>query len=226
MALPETAPRPAAAVFDNDGLLLDTEVTWTRAEVRLFEAHGSTFTMDHKRYLMGSSHEAAAVKLEELLDAPGQGAALRDELVVLVHEEAHAEPALPRPGAEVLLDALSAAGVPLGLASNSLRPFVDLVLASSGLAGRFDVVVTGDEVEHAKPAPDIYLAACAALGADPAASVALEDSATGVAAARAAGMRVIGVPYFDDIVLAADVVAPSLDHPSVLAALGLRADAA
>lgn len=208
-------------MFDNDGLLLDTELAWTRAEVRLFAARGRVFTMDHKRYLMGSSYDASAVKLEEMLDAPGQGVALRDELVVLVHEEAVAEPVPPRPGAVELLDALAERDVPIGLASNSLRPFVDLVLASAGVADRFAVVVAGDEVEHAKPAPDLYLAACAALGADPAASVALEDSHTGVAAGRAAGMRVIGVPYFDDIALDAHVVARSLADAEVYAALGL-----
>jgi HAD superfamily hydrolase (TIGR01509 family) len=215
-----------AAVFDNDGLLLDTEEAWTRAEVRLFAAHGSAFTMDHKRDLIGSSHTVAATKLEAMLGLPGQGVALRDELVELVHEEAAAEPVLPRPGAVDLLDALAEAGVPLGLASNSLRPFVELVLASAGVADRFDVVVTGDEVTHPKPAPDLYLAACRALGVVPSAAVALEDSPTGVAAARAAGMRVIGVPYLDGIILEADVVAPSLAHPSVHAALGLGPRAA
>ena len=210
-----------AAVFDNDGLLLDTEEAWTRAEVRLFAGHGSTFTMDHKRDLIGSSHTVAATKLEAMLGLPGQGGALRDELVVLVHEEALAEPILPRPGAVQLLDALGAAGVPIGLASNSLRSFVDLVLASAGVADRFQVVVAGDEVARPKPAPDLYLAACAGLGVDPADAVALEDSPTGVAAARAAGMRVVGVPYLDGIVLDAHVVAPSLAAPEVYAALGL-----
>ena len=210
-----------AAVFDNDGLLLDTEEAWTRAEVRLFPGHGSVFTMDHKRDLIGSSHTVAATKLEAMLGLPGQGEALRDELVVLVHEEAVAEPILPRPGAVDLLDALGAAGVPIGLASNSLRPFVDLVLASAGLADRFHVVVSGDEVARPKPAPDLYLAACAGLGVDPSAAVALEDSPTGVASARAAGMRVIGVPYLDGILLDADVVAASLAAPEVFAALDL-----
>lgn len=213
--------RPAAAVFDNDGLLLDTEEAWTRAERRLFAAHGQVFTTDHKRDLIGSSHAIAAAKLEGMLGLPGQGDALLDDLVRMVHEEAAAEPVPPRPGAVALLDALDAAGVPLGLASNSVRTFVDLVLERAGVAGRFAVVVAGDEVAHPKPAPDLYLAACRALGADPAASVALEDSPTGVAAARAAGMRVIGVPYLDGITLDADVVAPRLDHPEVLAALGL-----
>jgi HAD superfamily hydrolase (TIGR01509 family) len=211
-----------AAVFDNDGLLLDTEEAWTRAEVRLFAGHGSTFTMDHKRDLIGSSHTVAATKLEAMLGLPGQGVALRDELVVLVHEEALAEPILPRPGAVELLDALGAAGVPIGLASNSLRSFVDLVLASAGVADRFQVVVSGDEVARPKPAPDLYLAACAGLGVDPADAVALEDSPTGVAAARAAGMRVVGVPYLAGIVLDADVVAGSLADDAVHAALGLR----
>jgi HAD superfamily hydrolase (TIGR01509 family) len=210
-----------AAVFDNDGLLLDTEEAWTRAEVRLFAGHGSTFTMEHKRDLIGSSHAVAATKLEAMLDLPGRGKALRDELVLLVHEEAGAEPILPRPGAVDLLDALGEAGVPIGLASNSLRTFVDLVLASAGVADRFQVVVSGDEVARPKPAPDLYLAACAELGVEPADAVALEDSPTGVAAATAAGMRVIGVPYLDGIVLDADVVAPSLAAPEVYAALGL-----
>ena len=210
-----------AAVFDNDGLLLDTEEAWTRAEVRLFAGHGSVFTMEHKRDLIGSSHTVAATKLEAMLGLPGQGEALRDELVVLVHEEAAAEPILPRPGAVDLLDALGEAGVPIGLASNSLRPFVDLVLASAGVADRFQVVVSGDEVARPKPAPDLYLAACSRLGVDPSVAVALEDSPTGVAAARAAGMRVIGVPYLDGIVLDADVVAASLADAAVHTALGL-----
>jgi HAD superfamily hydrolase (TIGR01509 family) len=212
-------------VFDNDGLLLDTEEAWTRAEVRLFEAHGSTFTPAHKRDLIGSSHLVAAGKLEAMLDQPGRGEALVDELQAMVLEEGRAGVA-PRPGAAQLLADLAAAGVPLGLASNSLRPFVDLVLGSSGLADRFAVVVSGDEVAHAKPAPDLYLLACERLDAEPAASVALEDSPTGVAAGKAAGLRVIGVPYFPDMALDADVLATSLADPAVYAALGLSGGSA
>lgn len=207
-------------MFDNDGLLLDTEEAWTRAEVRLFEAHGSTFTPAHKRDLIGSSHLVAAGKLELMLDQPGNGAALVDQLQALVLEEGRAGVA-PRPGAAQLLDDLAEAGVPLALASNSLRPFVDLVLGSSGLTDRFAVVVSGDDVAHPKPAPDLYLLACERLGVEARASVALEDSPTGVAAGRAAGMRVVGVPYLPDMALDADVVASSLADPAVYAFLGL-----
>jgi len=109
------------------------------------------------------------------------------------------------------------------LASNSAREFVDHVLEVAQLRdGHFDVVVSADDVANPKPAPDIYLAACAALGAAPESSAALEDSPTGVAAARAAGMYVIAVPYFPDATIeGASLVAPSLAEPAVTAALGL-----
>ncbi|MCW3016592.1 MAG: family phosphatase [Solirubrobacterales bacterium] len=212
---------PAAVVFDNDGLLLDTEEAWTRAEEALFARRGRTFTMADKLALIGSARGDAAAKLEVMLDAPGSGFALMDELHELVMEEAR-EPVNPRPGAVVLIAALQAAGVPMAVASNSPRDFLDLVLAGSGLlegagGSPFVATVAGDEVALPKPAPDIYLAACAALGADPAACVAFEDSAPGVAAARAAGIHVTGVPYFAGGQLPeADAIASALDHPSIM----------
>src|SRR6476660_9388923 len=92
---------PAAVVFDNDGLLLDTEEAWTRAETTLFANHGSTFTYAHKRDLIGSSHLIAAGKLEAMLAQPGRGVALMDELQALVMVEA-AHDIEPRPGAVAL----------------------------------------------------------------------------------------------------------------------------
>jgi HAD superfamily hydrolase (TIGR01509 family) len=211
-----------AVVFDNDGLLLDTEEAWTRAETDLFERHGSTFTIEHKRDLIGTSPAVSAAKLEVILDMPGQGPALVEELHDLVMEETLAG-VPPRPGALELVAAVRAAGLPVGVASNSARPFVDRVLSVAGLRdGHFDVVVTADDVEHPKPAPDLYLAACAALGAAPEHSAALEDSATGVAAARAAGMYVVAVPYFPDLPIdGASLTVESLEDPRVAEALGL-----
>ncbi len=220
-----TSPRqppvsPVAVVFDNDGLLLDTEEAWTRAETTLFARRDRTFTIEHKRSLIGSSRDDAAAKLESMLEAPGTGQALMDELHDLVMEEAR-KPVHPRPGALALIELLQAGGVPMAVASNSPRVFLDLVLEGAGLLGDgspFAATVAGDEVALPKPAPDIYLAACAALGADPADCVAFEDSAPGVAAARAAGIHVTGVPYFADGLLpGADAIASALDHPSVLA---------
>lgn len=212
---------PAAVVFDNDGLLLDTEEAWTRAERTLFDRHGGVFTFAHKRELIGSSHTIAAAKLEAMLARPGEGLALMAELHELVMEEA-LEPVAPRPGAVALVDALRAASIPIAVASNSPRDFLDRVLGSAGIAERFAVTVAGDEVAHPKPAPDLYLEACRRLGADPAASVGLEDSPTGASAAKAAGLHVIGVPYLPDMEIPpADVIADSLADELVLAACGL-----
>jgi len=211
---------PTAVVFDNDGLLLDTEEAWTRAEETLFARRGRAFTLDHKRVLIGSSAVDAAAKLEVMLEAPGTGVALMDELHDLVMAEAE-QPVHPRPGALSLIAAVQAAGMPMAVASNSPRAFLDLVLDGAGLLGPdspFAATVSADDVVNPKPAPDIYLAAAAALGAAPANCVAFEDSGPGVAAARAAGIYVTGVPYFADGDLPeADAIARSLDAPTILA---------
>jgi HAD superfamily hydrolase (TIGR01509 family) len=216
------ALRFQAVVFDNDGLLLDTEAAWTRAEEDLFARRGRAFTTEHKRALIGSSPTTSAVMLEAMLDTPGEGEALTDELHALVMAEVLAG-VPPRPGALELIDALRAAGVRLAVASNSRREFVEHALRTAGLAdGRFDVVVTADDVAAPKPAPDLYLSACSALGAAPEQCAALEDSAVGVASAVAAGLYVVAVPYFADAPIeGASLTAGSLADSEVAAALGV-----
>jgi HAD superfamily hydrolase (TIGR01509 family) len=213
---------PEAVIFDNDGLLLDTEDAWTRAEETLFAGRGRVFTLDHKRSLIGSSRSTAAKKLEAMLELPGEGERLMDELHELVMNEALAGVA-PRPGALDLMERLRDTGVPIAVASNSQREFVERTLASAGLLdGRFQAVVSAEDVEHPKPAPDIYLEAARRLGVEPRRCAALEDSPTGVAAAVAAGMYVIGVPYFSGAQLPeCDLLADSLADPAVARALGL-----
>lgn len=219
-----TMPPPAAVVFDNDGLTLDTEIVWTRAEETLFARRGRTFTHAHKIDLVGSAGHVAAAKLARMLDAPEHdGPAILLELQELVMEEL-AQGCAPMPGAVALLDALQAEGVPIGLCSNSPRRFVDLALTGSGLDGRFAVTIAGDEVDRQKPDPEPYLAACAALGAEPGACVALEDSPTGCRSARAAGLYVLGVPSVPGVALAglAHELHASLSEPALWAALRLE----
>jgi HAD superfamily hydrolase (TIGR01509 family) len=211
---------PAAALFDNDGLTLDTERAWTRAEAALFARYGQTFTMDHKRELLGTAPAVSAAKLERMLGQPGP--ALSDELYALAIEEV-GKTAEPMPGAVALLAALAQAGVPVGLVSNARRHFVEPALRAAGLHDAFAVVVTVDDVARPKPAPDAYLAAAVALGAEPAACAVLEDSPTGLAAGRAAGALTIGIASLPGVVLEADVIAASLEDPAVWRALGLEA---
>jgi HAD superfamily hydrolase (TIGR01509 family) len=219
---------PQAVVFDNDGLLLDTEEAWTRAEQALFAKLGREFTTEHKRTLLGSSRSMAAVKLETMLELPGDGEALMDELHELVMEEA-LKGVLPRPGALELLSRLGESGIPLAVASNSERAFLERTLSSVGLIpdGPFRTTVSAGDIERPKPAPDIYLEACRRLGAEPSASVALEDSPIGVAAAAAAGMFVIAVPYLPGTPMpGSDLIADSLADAAVARAVGLSQAAA
>lgn len=192
---------PAAVVFDNDGLLLDTESVWTRAEQDLFKRRGLDFTPAHKRELVGTSAEIAAGILERRLGEPGRGGALIEELNELVVAELeHGVEAMV--GARELLEKLKQRGTPIGLVSNSPLRFVRRSLEIVGFHEVFDVVLSAHEVAAPKPAPDPYLEACRRLGVDPGpAVVALEDSPTGVAAARAAGLTVIGVPSLEGIAL-------------------------
>src|ERR1043165_4697981 len=192
---------PAAVVFDNDGLLLDTESVWTRAEQDLFERRGTEFTPADKRELVGTSAEIAGGILERRLGEPGRAAELIEELNELVVAELeHGVEAMI--GARELLERLGARGTPIGLVSNSPLRFVQRSIEIVGLEGLFDVVLSAHGVAAPKPAPDPYLEAGRRLGVEPGLSVvALEDSPTGVAAARAAGLTVIGVPSVEGVIL-------------------------
>ena len=213
---------PAAVVFDNDGLLLDTESVWTRAEQQLYERRGREFTLEHKKELVGTSAQIAAGILERRLDEPGRGPQIIEELNDLVMAELR-NGVDAMVGARELLAELESREMPLALVSNSPRAFIELALSIGDLEHHFTVTVSGHEVPAPKPAPDAYVEACRRLGVEPARGVvALEDSPTGVAAARAAGLTVVGIPSLPGIELPeAHLQAHSLEDDRVLDALGL-----
>lgn len=202
-----------AVVFDMDGLLLDTEVLWQRAEEELFRRHGDRFTQADKLAVMGTSFEMTARYFAERLGrCEEHGTELVDELGELMHSLLQKEVS-SRPGAVELVSRLRADGVRLALASNSSRFLVETALATAGLTDAFEAIVTSDDVAQAKPAPDIYLLACARLGIEPTEALALEDSAPGIEAAKAAGLVCIAVPQFAETdVSAADRVIDSLEE--------------
>ena len=205
--------RYRAVIFDMDGLLLDTETLWHAAEQELFARHGSTFTRADQMQVIGTSFDITARYFAERLGWPlERGAELVDEMIALMHDHVRRQ-VDARPGARELITELRRLGVPLALASNSPRFLVDDALATAELADAFDVIVTSDDVERPKPAPDIYRLACERLGVAPSHALALEDSASGVTAAKEAGLDCIAVPMFTETdVSAADRVVDSLER--------------
>jgi HAD superfamily hydrolase (TIGR01509 family) len=210
--MPQLPGRYRAVVFDMDGLLLDTELLWQRSEEALFARHGIEFTFADKLAVMGTSYAVTRRYFAERLGYPTErGDELVDELHAFMLAELQREVAA-RPGAVELVERLRG-WVPLGLASNSGRELVDVALTTARLADAFDTIVTAADVVAPKPAPDIYLLACERLGVPPFDALALEDSAPGIAAAKAAGLTCIAVPQFAETdVSAADHVIESLEE--------------
>jgi len=210
-----------AVVFDFDGLIIDSEWAIFETAVAAFAAHGHELTVEAWSTIIGlgeADDDLAWSTLTAALEIEGfdrttfaatydaQERANRDSLPLL-------------PGIEVLVDSLVAAGVPIGVASSSSLRWLDRHLGRLGLRPRFGAVIGSDLVGGiGKPAPDVYLRACADLGAAPARSVALEDSAHGVASAKAAGMTAVAVPSritrFNDF-HAADLVVDSVEDINV-----------
>ncbi|MFC8918351.1 HAD family hydrolase [Streptomyces sp. NPDC057116] len=203
-----------AVVFDCDGLLVDTEACWTVAETAIFAAHGHLFGPEQKALVIGRTVEDAGEAMAEYLGRPGAGAELAAELLERVRKELH-RGAAALPGAAELVRACRAA-VPIAVASNSPRELLDAALWSAGLADCFTHSFAADEVRSPKPAPELYLTACETLGAAPTCSVAFEDSATGIASARAAGLCVAVVPSLSGADLDHDWLGTSLAERELL----------
>lgn len=182
---------PAAVLWDMDGTLVDTEPYWMAAEHELVEAHGGTWTHEDAMLLVGNPLLTSARILRERGGVDLPEAEIVRFLIGRVIDQVRVE--VPwRPGARELLAALREAGVPCALVTMSYRELAEPVVELAP-DGAFQALVCGDEVEHGKPHPEPYLTAADRLGVDVTRCVALEDSPTGIASARAAGAATIGV---------------------------------
>ncbi|MBO1331804.1 HAD family phosphatase [Streptomyces sp. VRA16 Mangrove soil] len=200
-----------AVLLDMDGTLVDTEGFWWDAEVAVFAALGHTLDDAWREVVVGGPMSRSA---GFLIEATGADITL-PELTGLLNDgfERRISRSLPlMPGAARLLAELAAQRVPTALVSASHRRIIDRVLHSLGPAN-FHLTIAGDEVSRTKPHPDPYLIAAAGLSAEPERCAVIEDTATGVAAAEAAGCHVVAVPSVAPIEAAhRRTVVPSLEH--------------
>ena len=184
---------PAALIFDFDGIILDTEQAEFAAWTRVYREHGTALAFDEWVVCVGTLGAFDPVAhLAGLLGRPVDAAAVKERKRVLNDALLRDLPVLP--GVRERLAEAKAAGVPCAIASSSTADWVEPLLAARGLRGSFAVVSVRGGMLRAKPEPDTYLAALAALGIPAGRAVALEDSMNGVAAAKAAGLYCVAVP--------------------------------
>jgi HAD superfamily hydrolase (TIGR01509 family) len=209
-----------AVVFDLDGLLIQTEELWDEVREGLALERGARYGPEEQRAMMGMSSPEWSRYMHEHVGLPESA----DEIAAEVVERMAARYRERLPlidGAGEAVERLAAVW-PLGVASSSNRPLIELVLELSGLGRLFRATVSSEEVERGKPAPDVYLEACRRLGVEPSRAAAVEDSHAGIGSAQAAGMRVIAIPNpsfppGDEALARADVVLASLAELTVKA---------
>jgi HAD superfamily hydrolase (TIGR01509 family) len=190
-------PRPAAVIFDFDGIVLDSETPEYESHRRIYERCGVPLTVDEWCGVIGTWSEGHDEQWFTRLCERSAKAPARDEYFAerrRIFDEI--VPADPMRGVPELLAALRDANIAIAIASSAPARWVVSAVERLGIRPSFAAVVTGDEVAHRKPAPDVYLEAARRLGVDPARSIAIEDSNPGLAAARAAGMKTVAIPHW------------------------------
>ena len=185
--------KPLGAIFDQDGLLFDTEVVFERCWEEEGRKQGLEITSEFIRQMSGCGRK----ELIEII-ASAYPSVNAEEFVERVHcaaaEVQLATAPIIKPGAREILEFCRERGMKIALASSSMRRCVDHNLAVSGLAEYFDAVITGRDVRNGKPAPDIFLLAAEKIGLIPQKCVVFEDSFNGIRAAHAAGAVAIMIP--------------------------------
>ena len=207
-----------AVIFDLDGVLIQTEEIWDEVRERLARDRNGRYGPEEQRAMMGMSSPEWSRYMHEHVGLPESPHEIAAEVV----ERMAARYREHLPLTDGAVDAVErlAAQWPLGVASSSNRPLIDLVLDLSGLGPLFRATVSSEEVARGKPAPDVYLEACRRLGVDPTRSAAVEDSHAGIGSAKAAGMRVLAIPNSafppgDEALAQADAVLVSLSSLTV-----------
>jgi HAD superfamily hydrolase (TIGR01509 family) len=204
-----------AVVFDLDGVLIQSEEVWDAVRKRYVVDRGGRYDAEVQRAMMGMSAPEWSRYLHDEAGVPEPPETINREVVEAMLEAYRRE--LPLLPGAVEAVRRTAAVFPLGLASSSNREIFEEVLQLTGLTDCFRATVSAEEVEHGKPAPDVYLEAARRLHVAPERCTAVEDSNAGIRSAKAAAMRVIAIPNASyppdkETLALADVTIASLDQ--------------
>ena len=209
-----------AILFDLDGLMVDSEPHSLASWEAVLQERGVTLDQLTIDSILGLRIDATARTLIDKYHLPDTVQGLSDAKTEyqIAHLDGNVQ---PMPGLIELLDEIDRRDLKKAVASSGIHRYVEAVLRANGLLDRFSVIITGDQVAHGKPAPDVFLAAAHALHVEPQHCLVLEDAPAGVQAAKAAGMTCIAVPDQGVAKLdlsQADKVMPSLHEVRTLLA--------
>jgi len=182
-----------AVIFDLDGVLADSEPWWNQIDAKLLAEYGVSYRGEYHRNVLGVSYRLAvefyknafhiSASTEELMRRRGE-----------IATDFFANRVGLFPSAKMTLEQLREMKLPLAVATSSVSASARPLLDRTGIRSLLSVVITGDEVQQGKPHPDIYLRAAKKLGISPEACLVIEDSLAGIAAGKAANMRVAAIP--------------------------------
>lgn len=182
---------PCAIIFDMDGTLVETTEADFKAWQRVFRDHGRELSFEDYFPLLGRKSQDV---VEHVLHLKGEEAQENMRRKMYYFEAFIEENGLQLlPGANGLLEELKSAGIPLGLATSSRQPKMQMVLEKTGLFSFFNTIVTGEMVEQGKPSPDIFMLTAERMGIHPSECVVVEDAVHGITAARTAGMKSVAI---------------------------------
>jgi len=180
-------------IFDLDGVIVDSEIWWDEVRSAFAADHDRIWTKADQAAVMGANSRGWSRIMRERLELDLSDAEIERTIVDEVVDRFHRDGAPEIDGAADAVRRI-ASGRPVAIASSAHRRVIDAALDATGLAGTFAVVLSSDDVDHGKPAPDVYLEVARRLGVDPSRALVVEDSRNGVLAGKAAGMTVVLVP--------------------------------
>ncbi len=182
-----------AIIFDMDGVLVDSEPMHLQSYQEILAVYGIAYSEEDNREFLGRKDIVILEMLKQrhILERSAEDLLFEKESILarlLQHDS------VPRPGLIAVLETAHANGLPMAVASSATLPTIELVVDALGIRGYFKTLTSGDEVAHGKPAPDVYLLAARRLGIDPRQCLAIEDTAAGITAAKAAAMYCVAIP--------------------------------